>query len=58
MNNLLSWQLIFDEFKQRYPSICDEMVNWYASGYLKITIRLKDGCEIVYDYVNKRALIT
>lgn len=55
MKQLLSWQLIFDDFRRRYPALSSMVLNWYPSDSMVITLHFIDGTKMTYNYVNKTA---
>lgn len=48
------YQKIFDEFKTMVPWVMRDIADWYPSGQMEITIKLKDGSRMIYDYVDKK----
>ena len=53
MSYIITWQSIFDEFVFMYPGLGSEVVDWYPSGKMQITMKLDDGAKLAYDYINK-----
>lgn len=47
------WKPILEDLEFYYPFIIDEMIDWYPSGQLEITVKTKDGTKIAYDYISK-----
>lgn len=43
------WSLMFEEFMGNYPRIARDVVDWYPSGRLEITIVMNDGSKLVYN---------
>lgn len=40
---------ILDQFKMYYPSHYDRAIDWWASGYVSITVKLEDGDMYEFD---------
>lgn len=49
---------IYKDFKARLPNLSKEVVYWKPSGYLSIQVVFKDGSQMVYDYLYKKASFT
>lgn len=47
------WEPVFDEFVDRYPDLAEDIIDWYPSAQLEITVRLKDGRKYAYDWMVK-----
>lgn len=46
-------EVVLDEFILMYPHIERDIVDWYPSGQLEVTVRLRDGSKYSYDYLGK-----
>ena len=46
-------QMVFEDFINERPDLCDDVVDWYLSSQLEITIKLSSGQKILYDYLDK-----
>lgn len=46
-------EVVLDEFVLMYPHIEKDIVDWYPSGQLEVTVRLRDGSKYSYDYLGK-----
>lgn len=46
------WEPVLRSFKMNCPDLYEEMVDWYPSGYLVITVKLKNGDIKTYDLVD------
>lgn len=46
-------EVVLDEFVLMYPHIKRDIVDWYPSGQLEVTVRLRDGSKYSYDYLGK-----
>lgn len=46
------WKDILDSLEFTYPDVYDQIVEWYPSGYLEITIILENGIKMTYCLVN------
>lgn len=53
--NKVAWEMIFDDFKSRYPSLKEEALYFRPVGYLKILVRLSDNRTMEYDYYEHKA---
>lgn len=51
------WEPVFNEFVDRYPDLAEDIIDWYPSAQLEITVRLKDGRKYAYDWMVKSAWI-
>lgn len=47
-----NWEEIFETFGCAYPKIYEQVVDWYPSGYLEITIVLDNGTKMAYGLIN------
>lgn len=43
------YEPMLDQFKLYYPGYYDQAVDWWASGRLSITVRLKDGTQFEFN---------
>lgn len=50
MNNKITWNKIYTDFKQRHPRLCKEVTHWCPHDYLMIELWFKDGSRATYDY--------
>lgn len=46
------WKDILDSLEFTYPDVYDQIVEWYPSGYLEITMILENGIKMTYCLVN------
>lgn len=53
----LTWDIVFEDFKKRYPKLVEKVTLWFAYDVGQIEIHLKDNIELVYDYDEHRAMI-
>lgn len=53
----ISWRVIYNEFRKTHPNIGKNIVHWYPSGHLEITIKLADGTVIIYDHLTNRSKV-
>ena len=53
MSYKITWETILDEFVGRERINTDDIFDWYPSGQLELTIKLKDGTKLIYDYLSK-----
>lgn len=47
------WEPVFNEFVDRFPKLASDMVDWYPSAQMEITIKLADGRKYAYDWMVK-----
>ena len=57
MSDKVSYKNILEDFKARHPNLAKLVCYWCPRGYATITIHLKDGIMLSYDYDDKRAVI-
>ena len=46
-------EVVMDEFVHTYSYLEKDIVDWYPSGQLEVTVRLRDGSKYSYDYLGK-----
>ena len=46
------WEPVLNNFKMHYPEMYDQMVDWYPSAHLQITVKLNDGQYITYELID------
>ena len=46
-------EVVMDEFVSMYSYLEKDIVDWYPSGQLEVTVRLRDGSKYSYDYLRK-----
>ena len=54
----ITWKMIFNEFKQKFPNLIKDLHSWRPYDHLKILIKQIDGTEIIYDYLTKKSYVT
>lgn len=42
------WEPVFRSLESMYPYMTDQIVDWYPSGQMEITFKLKDGTRWTY----------
>lgn len=47
------WEPIYIDFENHHPDIANNIVDWYPSGQMEITVRLSNGDKISYDWMTK-----
>lgn len=47
------WEPIFEEFIRMYPDLGEQIVDWYPSGQMEITVKIKGGKKYAYDWMHK-----
>lgn len=53
MNEKITWEKIYLEFKNSHPSSRNYIDHYHPYDYAKIKLYFKDGSEGVYDYDSK-----
>jgi ribosome-binding protein aMBF1 (putative translation factor) len=48
-----TYQMIADEFEKTFPTLSKDVVDYYPTGYLELTLKLSDGTKIRYDHISK-----
>lgn len=56
MATKLKWEDIYKDFRRRYPSTRDKILNWRPYGFATIEVKLKDGTVFHYNYDDARAV--
>lgn len=44
---------IFKEMEMYFPFLVEQMVDWYPSGQMEVTVKLRDGRKIAYSSITK-----
>lgn len=47
------WTPVYDEFVRMNPEIGEQIVDWYPSGQMEITVKIKSGKKYSYDWMQK-----
>ena len=47
------WDPVFEEFVRMYPDLGEQTVDWYPSGQMEITVKVKSGIKYTYDWMRK-----
>lgn len=42
------WEPVYEYFKQDYPLIADDAIDWYPSAQFEITVKMKDKSRYSY----------
>ena len=58
MNKKVTWNIIREDFKRRYPKLNKEVMYWRPHDYATIFIRFKDLSEGLYNYDEHRFTFT
>lgn len=48
------WEPVYKTFCQDYPNLSEEMVDWYPSAQMEITVKTMDGKKYAYDFMDRR----
>ena len=51
----VTWSDIYKEFRQRHPNLRKEATGYSPYDFMKILIYFKDGRNMIYDGLQKRA---
>ena len=51
----ITWKVIYEDFKQRYPNLKKEVTYWKPLEFATIELWLKDGDRMKYNYDMKKA---
>lgn len=49
----VSWKKIYEDFCQRHPNLKKQVVSYKPFEFCAISIQMKDGSIITYDYSKK-----
>lgn len=49
------WEPVYKAFCQDYSRLAEDMVDWYPSAQMEITVKIKDGKKYAYDFMTRRA---
>lgn len=52
-----TWTKIFQDFKQRHPTLTKQVSKWQPHSYATIEVKLVDGMSMIYNYDEHRAMI-
>lgn len=47
------WAPVFEEFTRLYTGMAEETVDWYPSGQMEITVKIRNGRKYIYDWYSK-----
>lgn len=53
MSYKIDWQVMFEDFREQFPSIAKNVVDCYPCGRLEIVMWLNDGSKVLYNYTSK-----
>lgn len=48
------WDVIADHFEMMYPHIANDVVDWYPSGQLEITVKTSNGNKYTFSHIGAR----
>lgn len=51
------WKPVYEAFCQDYPNLAAEMLDWYPSAQLEITVKIEGGKKYAYDFLNRQAYL-
>lgn len=51
------WEPVYEAFCQDYPNLAEEMVDWYPSAQLEITVKIRGGKKYAYDFMTRQAYL-
>lgn len=49
------WLSVYDMFCEDYPMLAKDLVDWYPSAQMEITIKISDGRKYAYDFMTRVA---
>lgn len=50
MSKKITWNKIYQDFKQRHPDLRKKVTHWCPYDYLTIELWIDDGTRMIYDY--------
>lgn len=50
MQEKLTWDKVYKEFKARFPNLRKEVVYWHPRDYMTIKVYLEDGRTLSYNH--------
>lgn len=53
MSYKITASAILNDFIENHRINMDDVVDWYPSGYMEITVRMRDDTKYAYDYISK-----
>ena len=56
MTGKITWDIIYKDFRSRYPTLRKRVIGWQPYGYLTILLICDDQVKLVYDYLKKQCL--
>ena len=51
------WTAVYNEFCEEYPSIANDIVDWYPSAQMEITVKIHGNKMYCYNWLDKRIRI-
>ena len=51
------WTPIYNDFIGRYPELAEKIIDWYPSGQMEITVKIKGGEKYAYDWHDQIAYL-
>lgn len=54
----ISWEKIYKEFRRNYSALAKDTLHWEPRDFLEITLFMKDGSKIKYNYLTKKSSLT
>ena len=55
VNVKITWEKVYEDFKQRHPTLKKQTTYFKPYGYAEIEVWLNSGSRLVYNYDEKRA---
>lgn len=52
------WEPVYGAFCQDYSDLAEEMIDWYPSAQLEITVKIRCGKKYAYDFMTRQAYLT
>lgn len=49
------WGPVWNMFCDDYPELAEEVVDWYPSAQMEITVKVESGMKYSYDFMTRRS---
>lgn len=50
------WRNVIDDFERHYPTIAEDVIDWYPIGRNEISIETSDGSKYVYMFIGNKLI--
>ena len=51
------WKPVYEAFCQDYSRLAEEMIDWYPSAQMEITVKIQGGKKYAYDFMTRQAYL-